>query len=122
MSDLSNQSMSVLNRWQFEGQETNIPRATWEDPMNNTAFSSRWIEDGSYARIRDITFSYQLPGGDRFYSDAKVFITVYNAFTFTRYLGYDPEFSFSSSLLLQGVDYGLMPSPRVIIAGVNIQL
>lgn len=122
MSDLSNQAMSVLNRWQFEGQETDIPRAAWEDPMHNSAFSSRWIEDGSYARIKDITFSYRLPEGDRFFSDAKVFITAYNVFTFSRYLGYDPEFSYSSSQLLQGVDYGLMPAPRVIITGVNIQL
>ena len=67
MTDLSNQSVTVMNRWIYEGQETSIPRSLWDDPIGNSAFSSRWIEDGSYARLKEVTLSYRIPEGIGFF-------------------------------------------------------
>ena len=61
MTGLENQSRNVLNRWQYDGQVTDVPRASWEDPLGNAAFSTRWIEDGSYLRFKNITLSYRIP-------------------------------------------------------------
>ena len=122
MIDLSNQSMNVLNRWQFDGQETDVPRAVWNDPLGNSDFSSRWIEDGSYLRLRNITISYQVPTQFLFFKNAEIYVSANNLFTMTDYLGYDPEFAYSFSQIYQGVDYGLTPHPRQFIAGIKIGL
>ncbi|MGF2412160.1 MAG: SusC/RagA family TonB-linked outer membrane protein, partial [Ferruginibacter sp.] len=61
MSNAYNQTDAVLNRWRTNGQVTAVPKATWGDPMGNSRFSSRWIEDGSYLRLRAVTFSYDIP-------------------------------------------------------------
>jgi hypothetical protein len=55
MTGLENQSQDVLNRWQYNGQVTDVPRALWEDPIGNFSFSTRWIEDGSYLRVKNIS-------------------------------------------------------------------
>ncbi|MDA3821879.1 MAG: SusC/RagA family TonB-linked outer membrane protein, partial [Bacteroidales bacterium] len=60
MSDLSNQSSAMLNRWEYEGHETDVPRALWNDPIGNSSFSSRWIEDGSFLRIKNLTIAYTI--------------------------------------------------------------
>ena len=59
MTGLENQSQDVLNRWQYNGQVTDVPRALWEDPIGNSSFSTRWIEDGSYVRVKNISLSYR---------------------------------------------------------------
>jgi len=112
MSNLHNQSTAVLNRWQYEGQITDMPRSNWNDPLNNNEFSTRWIEDGSYIRGKNVTLSYTIPENFLFFNNARFFVTVMNAFTLTKYLGYDPEFSYSSDQLLMGVDYGMMPQSK----------
>lgn len=122
MTDLSNQSGAVLNRWIYEGQETNIPRSLWDDPIGNSAFSSRWIEDGSYARLKEVTLAYRIPDGFAFFKDLNIFLTGANLFTISNYLGYDPEFSYSFNPQQQGIDYGLMPHGRRIIVGVKFGL
>jgi hypothetical protein len=122
MSGLQNQSQNVLNRWQFENQITNVPRALWNDYMGNGAFSTRWIEDGSYLRVKSITLSYTIP--DKFLTlrNAEFYVSVYNLVTLTKYLGYDPEFAYSYSQINQGVDYGQTPQPRQFIAGIKLGL
>jgi TonB-linked SusC/RagA family outer membrane protein len=122
MSGLQNQSQNVLNRWQFEGQVTDVPRALWNDYTGNGAFSTRWIEDGSYLRVKSITLSYIIP--DKFLTlrNAEFYVSVYNIVTFTKYLGYDPEFAYSFSQRNQGIDYGQTPQPRQFIAGIKIGL
>lgn len=60
-SRFMNQSITMVNRWSYEGQKTDMPTATWEDPMGNARFSDRWIEDASYLRLKSITLSYELP-------------------------------------------------------------
>jgi TonB-linked SusC/RagA family outer membrane protein len=120
MSNLANQSMSVLNRWQYEGHETDIPRALWDDPVGNSNFSTRWIEDGSYMRVKNITLSYRIPDKFLLFNNAEFYVSANNIYTLSNYLGYDPEFAYSYSQIYEGVDYGFMPHPRQFIAGVKI--
>ena len=56
-----NQTTAMERRWQVEGQQTDMPRITFQDPMGNARFSNRWIEDGSYLRLKSVTLSYDLP-------------------------------------------------------------
>ncbi len=122
MSTLSNQSTSVLNRWHYEGHETNVPRASWDDPNGNADFSSRWIEDGSYLRIKDITLSCHIPKKFLLFRDAEFFVTATNLLTFTNYLGYDPEFAVSYNTMEQGIDYGQMPITKNFMIGIKVGL
>jgi TonB-linked SusC/RagA family outer membrane protein len=122
MTGLENQSQHVLNRWQYEGQQTDVPRALWDDPMGNSDFSTRWMEDGSFMRIKFIKLSYSMPSQLLMFKSAEFYASVNNIFTFTNYLGYDPEFAFSYSQMYQGIDYGLTPIPRQFIIGVTLGL
>jgi TonB-linked SusC/RagA family outer membrane protein len=127
MTDLSNQSSATLNRWQHEGQVTNVPRALWNDYMGNAYFSSRWIEDGSFIKLSNATLAYNVPDGvtlwglDMFRS-AKIYVTGTNLLTLTKYLGYNPEFSNTYNPLLQGVDYGQVPVTSSFIVGIKLGL
>lgn len=122
MSYIYNQSSAVLNRWQYEGQETNVPRPLWEDPVKNAAFSSRWIEDGSYLRLKNITLSYKVSQQFLAFRNAEFYISGYNLLTATKYLGYDPEFAISFNTMEQGIDYGLTPFTRTLMLGVKFGL
>jgi TonB-linked SusC/RagA family outer membrane protein len=117
MTGLENQSATVLNRWQYEGHQTDVPRALWNDPVGNSAFSSRWIEDGSFLRVKNITLRYFIPEQFLAFRNAEFYISANNAFTFTSYLGYDPEFAYSHFPMHQGIDYGLTPQAMQFIAG-----
>jgi len=122
MSNYDNQSTAVYNRWNKEGQETDLPRATFGDPMGNNRFSSRWIEDGSYFRLNAVTLSYEFQRPLAFINNLNIYITGTNLFTYTRYLGYDPEFSYQNGILGQGIDYGKIPQPRSLIIGLKVGL
>jgi TonB-linked SusC/RagA family outer membrane protein len=122
-SNANNQLLSVLNRWRAPGQVTNIPKATWGDPMGNSTFSDRWIEDGSFLRMKELSLSYTIPfkTGSAIKAST-IYITANNLFTITKYLGYDPEFMPTESILTRGIDVGLEPNFRSVIAGVRIGL
>jgi TonB-linked SusC/RagA family outer membrane protein len=122
MVDLSNQSQNTLNRWQYEGQITNVPRALWNDPIGNSAFSTRWLEDGSYIRIKNITLKYSIPNQFLTFRNGEIYVSAINLFTFSKYLGYDPEFASSFSQMNQGIDYGLTPQARQFIVGIKLGL
>jgi TonB-linked SusC/RagA family outer membrane protein len=122
MSGFENQSQIAVNRWRADGQITNTPRATWGDPMGNAQFSDRFVEDGSYLRLRTIALSYNLPVKDKLVKGAKIYVTANNLFTLTNYLGYDPEFSANSALFSQGVDTGLIPQVRTFQLGFKLGL
>lgn len=122
MSNPNNQTQAVLNRWRGEGQVSSIPRASMGDPMGNNRFSSRWIEDGSYFRLRAITVSYNLPVDKSMLKYLTFYGTVNNAFTLTKYLGYDPEFSATNSIFGQGVDNTLEPLQKSFQLGIKIGL
>ena len=122
MIDFANQSSNVLNRWQYEGQQTDVPRALWGDQVWNSDFSSRWIEDGSYLRLKTLCLSYKIPNEFLVFKNAEFYISATNLITLSNYLGYDPEFSYSYQLIDQGVDYGQTPSPRQFLVGIKIGL
>jgi TonB-linked SusC/RagA family outer membrane protein len=122
MYSTNNQTEAVLNRWRYSGQVTNMPRAEYGDPMNNSRFSDRWIEDGSYARLKNVTISYKLPIKESILKNAEVYASGINLFTFTNYLGMDPEFSLNSFSLAQGIDAGMVPQNRMVMLGIKIGL
>ncbi len=121
-SRFMNQTSAMLNRWMSEGQVTNVPKATYNDPMGNARFSDRWIEDGSYLRLKTLTLSYKLPIDNTYIQGITVWGQANNLFTITKYLGNDPEFSCSNSVLYQGVDAGLLNRGRSFHIGVKINL
>jgi TonB-linked SusC/RagA family outer membrane protein len=122
MSGLENQSTAIYKRWITDGQITEIPSASYGDPMENNRFSSRWIEDGSYIRLKSVTLSYTFPGKLAFINELNIFFTGTNLITSTGYLGYDPEFSYADGILGQGIDYGKIPQPRTMIVGIKLGL
>jgi hypothetical protein len=122
MDGLKNQSSSVLNRWQYEGHVTEVPRALWQDPVGNASFSTRWIEDGSFLRLKNVSLSYTIPNEFLSFKNAQFYVTASNVYTLSKYLGYDPEFAYSQMQLDQGVDYGLTPQPRQIMVGIKLGL
>lgn len=121
LSTFGNQSAAVVNRWSLEGQQTNIPRAQWNDPMGNNDFSDRWIEDASFLRMKNVTFSYSFDKKFlNFFRSGTLYVTGENLLTATKYLGLDPEFSYSYSDAMQGFDYAKMMQPKSIKFGVNL--
>ncbi|KAA6301236.1 MAG: TonB-dependent receptor SusC [Candidatus Ordinivivax streblomastigis] len=117
-----NQSTAMRYRWVANGQTTNIPRATYGDPMGNARFSDRWIEDGSYLRFKSLALEYKLPVHLDFLQGISVWGSVNNIYTFTKYLGSDPEVAYGNSVFYQGIDAGLVPQTRAFNLGVKINL
>ncbi len=120
MEGLENQSSHVLNRWQYEGQQTDVPRAVYGDLPGNADFSTRWIENGSFLRVKELSVSYTLPGEFLVFKNARFYLSANNLLTFSRYLGYDPEFSYSYLPGYQGIDYGLTPCHREFVFGFKL--
>lgn len=121
-SSFYNQTTAVTNRWKTEGDITDMPRASYGDPKGNNRFSDRWIEDGSYIRLKDITLSYNVPVKASWLQGLTVWCAGTNLLTFSKYLGSDPEFSFSNNVLYQGIDNGLLGQSRSFQLGVKINL
>ena len=117
-----NQTTAMNGRWNTEGQITDIPRATYGDPMGNSRFSDRWIEDGSYLRLSSVTLSYHVPIQSTYLQGITIWGNASNLFTITRYLGSNPDCALSSSIFAQGIDRGLLSSGRSFSLGVNINL
>ena len=117
-----NQTKAVNRRWTSEGQVTDVPRATYLDPMGNSRFSDRWIEDGSFLKLKNITVSYQVPIRNEYIQGLTIWAAANNLFTLTRYLGTDPEVSCGNAVLMQGIDAGYLPAGRSINLGVKINL
>ncbi|MDR1436785.1 MAG: SusC/RagA family TonB-linked outer membrane protein [Candidatus Symbiothrix sp.] len=118
----SNQSTAMQSRWVANGQQTDIPRAVYGDPMGNARFSSRWIEDGSYLKFKSLSLTYKLPLHLSFLQEISVWGSINNLFTWTNYLGADPEFAYGNSVLYQGIDAGLVPPSRSFNLGIKINL
>lgn len=122
LSNLGNQSVAVVNRWNVEGQVTDMPRAAWGDPKGNSDFSSRWIEDASYLRMKNVTLSYSFDKTVlNFFRSGKIYVTGENLLTATKYLGLDPEFSYSNSDAMQGFDYAKLMQPKAVKLGINLK-
>jgi len=121
MYDAKNQSKRVIDRWRRPGMITSIPKAGYDMKI-----SSYFVEDGSYLRIKDVTLSYDFDMnwmkkvGIR---KIQPYATVTNLFTFTKYLGFDPEVNqWGNSGNVQGIDYGTYPQTRSFIVGLNIEI
>lgn len=120
MSDFAGQMKSVKNSWYYEGHQTDMPRAEYSDPMNNSSFSSRWIEDGSYLKLKNLTLNYEYPRKLWIFTKFQAYVTAENLFTCTKYLGYDPEFAYSYDHSYLGVDYGKVPGARMFKLGLRL--
>ncbi|WP_330443475.1 SusC/RagA family TonB-linked outer membrane protein [Flavobacterium sp. C4GT6] len=115
----------AANYWTPENTDTNIPRIVPGNANTNVQISSRYVEDGSYARIQNLTLGYSLPQdivSKVKMSRVRIYGSVQNLHTFTKYKGYDPEIgSFNQNQLLTGIDNGRYPSPRTFSVGVNVE-
>jgi hypothetical protein len=117
-----NQTTAMNTRWTTEEQQTNIPRVNYRDPMGNSRFSDRWIENGSYLRLSSLTLSYSLPIQSTYLQGITIWGSAQNLFTITKYLGNNPETSLGGSVLSQGIDRGLVSAGRTFSLGLNINL
>jgi TonB-linked SusC/RagA family outer membrane protein len=121
-SGYENQLVSVNNRWRGNGQVTSVPKASYNDPMGNARFSDRWIEDGSYIRLRSVSLQYTIPLKNKTIHNASIYANALNLFTLTPYKGYDPEFSMGNSIFQRGIDTGFEPMHRSVTLGVRLGL
>jgi len=114
----------VLDRYTETNTNGKLPRFT-NTNTNNVYMSDRYVEDGSYIRIQNISLGYRVP---KKYADkaklagARVYVSVQNLKTFTNYSGYDPEIgAFNNNIKLMNVDMGHYPNPRTITVGASLE-
>jgi hypothetical protein len=112
----------MLSRWTHDGQQTMVPRASYMDEMGNSRFSDRWIEDGSYLKLKNVTLSYRIPVRSTYLQGITIWAGANNLFTLTKYLGTDPEFSATNAVIGMGIDRGLMAPGRSFSMGMKINL
>jgi len=120
----NNQLVSVLDRYTADNTSSSLPRFTTTN-SNNSFISDRFVEDGSYLRIQNITIGYRLPAKIAkriMMTNLRFYLAAQNLYTFTKYSGYDPEIgSYDNGILLMNVDQGHYPNPRTITFGVNAE-
>jgi TonB-linked SusC/RagA family outer membrane protein len=121
-ADFANQTQAMMRRWTGEGQHTDIPKATYTDPMGNSRFSDRWIEDGSYLKFKSLSLSYDVPVKLNFVEGLKVWVSAENIALWSNYLGLDPEVTAGNAVYVQGVDAGLLPNTRSYYVGIKLNL
>lgn len=121
-SAFRNQTTALNRRWMAEGMETDIPQITYGDPMGNSRFSDRWIEDGSYLKLKNVTVSYNIPLQSQYIQGFTVWAAGNNLFTITKYLGNDPEVTAANGVLYQGIDAGYLNWGPSVTLGVKINL
>ena len=122
---LDNQTTDQLNRWQKAGDITSVPQARY-GASNGTQTSSRWIQDGSFFRLKTVTLGYNLPATfvkRGYVQTVRVYVTGQNLATFTKYTGYDPEvntYGLGTANYLLGHDFYTPPLAKTYLLGVNI--
>jgi TonB-dependent starch-binding outer membrane protein SusC len=122
-----NQTNDVNRRWKQPGDITDIPRATLdpEQAANNKRVSSRFIEDGSYLRFKNVTLGYNFNGAfasKLHLSSFRLYASAQNLFTFTDYSGLDPEVNYSGNdIQVVGTDFFTFPQARAFTFGVNLK-
>jgi len=127
-----NSYAKILDRWTPTNTNTDIPKVSVDDRNNNRRISTRFLEDGTYVRVRNVTLGYtfnSLLKTDKI-KDLRIYVSAQNLFTFTKYSGLDPEIQANtndtqgynvSSDLAVGIDWGTVPSPRTILFGINLK-
>ncbi|MFZ4633560.1 MAG: TonB-dependent receptor, partial [Saprospiraceae bacterium] len=122
----------ILDRWTPTNTNTDIPKVSVDDRNGNRRASTRFLKDGSYLRVRNITLGYDFKPLLQWENVGalRLYITAQNAFTFTQYPGLDPEIQANandtrglglSSDLAVGIDWGTVPAPRTFIGGLTIR-
>ncbi len=126
---LFNTTTTILDRWSATNPSQTVPRAT-PGFTGNEITSDRFIEDGSFTRIRNVTLGYTLPGrvlenfANGTVSNLRFYLSAQNLATFTSYSGYDPEIvpvTSGGTTQAIGLDLGRYPQPRTILAGLQVQ-
>jgi len=127
MLRLFNAGTDVLNAWTPNNTNTDIPRAVSGDPNSNTRTSDRFVEDGSYLRLKNISLGYSVPASalQSFsrgtLANARIYVAAQNLLTFTKYTAYDPEIgSRFGTQLTSGIDYGQYPAARTVMVGLQV--
>jgi TonB-linked SusC/RagA family outer membrane protein len=126
MVRLFNSGTAVLNAWTPSNTNTNIPRAVNSDPNQNSRVSTRWVENGSFLRLKNFMLGYTIPESTLnnltkgAVSRFRVYVSSQNLFTFTKYKGWDPEIGSRRNTLTNGIDYGQYPSARSFQLGVQV--
>ena len=116
----TNKFARVLDRWTGEGTSNTEPRYSFVDGNNNTRASDRYVEDGSFVKIKNVQLGYNFNLSESSYFDSvRLYLQGKNLFTFTDYSGYDPEMS--GGVLGSGIDYGNYPTPRIVSVGLNVK-
>lgn len=119
-----NQLSTVNDRYTASNIEGALPRFT-SNNKNNTAVSDRWVEDGSYMRIQNVSIGYNIPKNllkKVYMTNARVYVSCQNLYTFTNYSGFDPEIgAYNKRIELMNVDNGHYPNPRSFTIGANIE-
>ncbi len=118
-----NRPVSVLDRWTGEGTSDSEPRVNLNDPNQNARISDRFVEDGSYLRIKNVQIGYNVPR--EWLQKAKIqkiriYASAQNLFTFTKYSGLDPEIGTIAGTLELGIDRGFYPQARAFLGGIQV--
>ena len=123
-SNFYNQQVAEVGRWHYENQQATLPRVAYGDPTGNNRFSDRWIEDGSYLRLKTVNLGYRvpIPGSWDWLQGLTIWAEAQNLLTFSKYLGSDPEFSIGNGVFYQGIDTGNLAQGRAFTAGLKINL
>ncbi|MGL5111591.1 MAG: SusC/RagA family TonB-linked outer membrane protein [Flavobacterium sp.] len=120
-----NQLVDALDYYSTNNTSSQNPRPIGDASNSNLLISSRYVEDGSYIRIQNVTFGYSFPQSlieKVKISRLRLYATAQNLFTFTNYSGYDPEIgSFNQNVLLSGIDNGRYPISRTFTVGLNVE-
>lgn len=126
MARLFGSGTAVLNAWTPTNTNTDIPRAISGDPNQNVRPSTRWVEDGSYLRLKNIIIGYTVPNKvlqsvtKGAISSFRLYISSQNLLTFTGYNGWDPEIGSKNTTLTNGIDYGQYPAARSFQFGLQV--
>jgi TonB-linked SusC/RagA family outer membrane protein len=118
-----NQLATVLNRWEKPGDVTNMPKSDRDNLNHNSDVSSRFVENGSYLRLKSTTLGYDFPASVCSKIKAQkiyVYVTGENLLTFTKYSGFDPEVSAYGVGIAPGVDFGSYPQSGSFMFGINL--
>lgn len=125
-NNIWNQTTAVCNRWRYQGQVTDVPRVMSADNdmwVNNERFSDRWIEDGSYLKLKKVRLTYKLPVNNLSWLQGfTIWGEANNVFTLSDYTGNDPETTAGNSVLYQGIDAGYLTSGRNFNLGITVNL
>jgi len=122
-ANYTNKPREILARWTGENStnDARYPRYSFVDNNNNARVSDRYVEDGSFVKIKNLQFGYSLPASltKKGFDKVRFYFQVKNAYTFTNYTGYDPEIP--GGILETGVDRGAYPQPRTFALGLDIK-